>query len=266
MDASRVEDAVLRWYAEHYDESARLERTGHGRLEALRTRELIGRHLGETPMSVLDVGGGAGAYAEWLASMGHRVHLVDPVPRHVEAAGALPGVTAGLGDARALGGPDAAYDLTLVLGPLYHLADRGERVLALREAARVTRPGGALLAAAIGRYYVLGQFALAGALTAERAPRLEHFVRTGEKLDDDYGFPVRRSHLWDELRDEALDAGWQDVRVLAVEGPVGYGVDLVAAERLEDVVEQSALVARMTESDPRMLDLSPHLMVTGRAP
>jgi ubiquinone/menaquinone biosynthesis C-methylase UbiE len=218
MGASEVEDAVLRWYAEHYDESTRLAATGHGRLESLRTRELIGRHMAEAPMAVLDVGGGA----------------------------------------------DAAYDLTLVLGPLYHLGSRGDRVLALREAARVTRPGGSLLAAAIGRYYVLGEFALVGALTPERAPRLEHFVRTGENLHRD-GFPVRRSHLWDELRDEALDAGWQDVQVLAVEGPVGYGVDLVPAERLEEVVAQSALVAQMVESGPRALDLSPHLMVTGRA-
>lgn len=264
MSASEVEDAVLRWYAEHYDESTRLAATGHGRLESLRTRELIGRHLAEAPMAVLDVGGGAGVYAGWLASLGHRVHLVDPVPRHVEAASALAGVTAEVGDARALGGADAAYDLTLVLGPLYHLGSRGDRVLALRGAARVTRPGGSLLAAAIGRYYVLGEFALAGALTPERAPRLEHFVRTGENLHRD-GFPVRRSHLWDELRDEALDAGWQDVQVLAVEGPVGYGVDLVPAERLEEVVAQSALVAQMVESDPRALDLSPHLMVTGRA-
>lgn len=53
-------------------------------------------------MRVLDVGGGAGAYAGWLASLGHAVHVVDPVPRHVEVAGALPGVTAAYGAARAL--------------------------------------------------------------------------------------------------------------------------------------------------------------------
>jgi SAM-dependent methyltransferase len=55
-------------------------------LELVRTRELLERFLPPAPARVLDVGGGAGAYAAWLAARGYSVHLIDPVPLHVEQA------------------------------------------------------------------------------------------------------------------------------------------------------------------------------------
>lgn len=69
-------------------------RSAHGRLELLRTRELARRALaglGSPAARVLDVGGGTGVHAAWLARDGHEVHVVDVVPRHVEAAATLPG-------------------------------------------------------------------------------------------------------------------------------------------------------------------------------
>ena len=58
-------------------------------LEFARTKELLLRHLPPAPARVLDVGGGPGAYAVWLAELGYDVHLVDPVPLHVEQAAAV---------------------------------------------------------------------------------------------------------------------------------------------------------------------------------
>lgn len=265
MPSLPVDPALIEWYARSYDESARLDRSGHGRLELVRTRELIGAHLREEPMRVLDVGGGAGVHARWLAGLGHRVHVVDPVPRHVAAAAALPGVTAHQGDARALADPDEAYDLVLVLGPLYHLLDRDDRVSALREAARVAAPGAPVLAAAVGRYHVLGEFALTGDLDERCVDVLGRLVRTGENTDRT-GFTLRHAHTWDELRDEGLEAGLRQVEVVGVEGPIGYGIDLLPSDRLDAAVEQSAQVARMVQSDPRAVDLSPHLLLVGQAP
>jgi ubiquinone/menaquinone biosynthesis C-methylase UbiE len=75
---------------------------------------LLERYLPPAPAIVADIGGGPGRYAIWLAERGYHVHLVDPVPLHVEqargAAHARAGVslaTAELGDARALPLPDA---------------------------------------------------------------------------------------------------------------------------------------------------------------
>jgi len=73
---------------EHYettDEGRRLTE-GLGRLELLRTQEVLRRHLPDRPSEILDVGGATGVHARWLADDGHDVHVVDLVPAHVEKA------------------------------------------------------------------------------------------------------------------------------------------------------------------------------------
>lgn len=265
MKQQTTDRAVVDWYQRVDDEEHRLTRAPHTRVEGIRTRELITPHLVQRPMDVLDVGGGAGAYAGWLAGLGHRVHVVDPVPRHVAAAAALPGVSAEVGDARALAAGDATYDLVLVLGPLYHLESRADRVQALCEAVRVARPGASVLAAAIGRYNVVNEYVLNAAFDQRYQQLLGHLVDTGENLDD-RGFPMRRSHTWDELRDEALEAGLGEVEVYGVEGPAGWSLDLVRDELVEEAVAQAVVAARMLQTDRRVIDLSPHLLVAGKAP
>lgn len=143
----------------HYEveiaEAERLVR-GAGQLEYVRTQEIVRRHLPPGPLHILDVGGGAGVHAEWLADDGHSVHLIDPMPHHVEAALGLARpdrrITATIGDARDLDVVDDSADAVLLLGPLYHLTGRTDRVKALAEARRVVRPGGLVIAAAISRF------------------------------------------------------------------------------------------------------------------
>ncbi|HET8946205.1 MAG TPA: class I SAM-dependent methyltransferase, partial [Candidatus Polarisedimenticolia bacterium] len=75
---------IVRYY-EQVPEEGRLA-VGPGRLECVRTQEILARHLPPAPATVLDVGGAAGVYALWLADAGYRVHLVDASPRLVEEA------------------------------------------------------------------------------------------------------------------------------------------------------------------------------------
>src|SRR5215469_13655258 len=96
-------------------ERARLFPGGTPALEFVRSLELLDRLLPAPPARVLDVGGGPGAYAAPLARRGYRVHLVDPMPLHVEqalVAGGDPAAafTAVLGDARDLPAPDGSQD------------------------------------------------------------------------------------------------------------------------------------------------------------
>ena len=129
---SPLDRDVLSYY-ESYDEQGRLGR-GAGALEFARMQDLIGRFLTAPPGVVLDVGGGPGRYACWLAAEGYQVHLVDPVPKLVEqvrAASAAqpdcPLASAAVGDARSLPhGPDSS-DAVLLMGPLYHLPEREQR-------------------------------------------------------------------------------------------------------------------------------------------
>src|SRR5262249_21759447 len=133
--------------------------SGVNRIELVRTQELITRYAPPAPAVIYDIGGGPGGYACWLARRGYAVDLVDAHPLHVEQArhasdsqlGARLASVA-VGDARQLKIADSSGDAVLMLGPLYHLTERSDRVLALREARRVVRPGGVVFAAAISRF------------------------------------------------------------------------------------------------------------------
>jgi len=97
---------------------------GTSRIEFARTQLLLRRYLPAPPARVVDVGGGAGAYAAWLARDGYEVRLLDAVPLHVaqarEAAARQPdhGFSAEVGDARSLPFPHEWADAVLLLGPV----------------------------------------------------------------------------------------------------------------------------------------------------
>jgi SAM-dependent methyltransferase len=147
---------------------------GEPRLELARSIELLERFLPRAPADVLDVGGGPGTYSAWLRERGDRVRLVDLLRVHVEEAQAA-GLDAEVGDARELAAESSSLDAVLLMGPLYHLTARQDRVAALREARRVLRPGGRLLAVAISRWLVEERWA-----DAERRERLLFAARAVE--------------------------------------------------------------------------------------
>jgi SAM-dependent methyltransferase len=132
----------------YYAQGRELDRlsTGIGRLEFIRTWDVLMRTLPRAPARILDIGGGTGVYAAPLAEKGYQVHVIDPVPGHVAAAAACSGVTASCGDARAIDEPDGEANAVLLLGPLYHLTDRKDRLRVWREAGRVARPGAPIVA------------------------------------------------------------------------------------------------------------------------
>src|SRR5579864_1465948 len=157
MNNPNTTQEILHHYGDA-DEESRL-RTGWFQLEHARTQELILRRLPPAPATIIDAGGGAGTYACWLAVRGYQVHLIDPVPKHVEQARAAsaqqpqhPLASAEVGDARQLAHADASADAILMLGPLYHLVEREDRLRALREAYRVLRSGGLVWAAGISHF------------------------------------------------------------------------------------------------------------------
>lgn len=125
-------------------------------------------------------------YAAWLTGLGYTVHLVDPVPLHVEQAAARGGFSASLGDARRLTEPDESYDAVLMLGPLYHLVERADRLRALGEARRVVRRGGFVVAAAISRHASVFDGYLRGIIDEPYFETLvREVVRSGEHRNPD---------------------------------------------------------------------------------
>src|ERR1700677_1111920 len=110
-----MEPDILTYYNRGRD-AGRLDVVG--RLEFVRTHELLARFLPHPPARVLDVGGAAGIHALPLIARGYDVTLLDPVPLHVDQARAAGVSSALLGDARDLPFADASTDATLLLGPL----------------------------------------------------------------------------------------------------------------------------------------------------
>lgn len=214
----------IRAYYERGEEADRLSGGfPSGPLELSRTGEIVLRFIGPAPLDVLDVGGGAGVHAAWLSQRGDRVRLVDPVPLHVEQAReALPNITAELGDARHLEQADASVDVVLLLGPLYHLIDRGERMLALSEARRVLRDGGLLFAAAISRFAALLDLLVRldrlhePEMLATVSACVENGVFRGARTGL---FTTAYFHLPREFEQELVEAGFAECSDLQRRGP-----------------------------------------------
>jgi SAM-dependent methyltransferase len=257
-------DADMSAYYAAGQEQGRL--SGWGRLEFVRTQELLSRHLPAPPAVVLDVGGGPGAYARWLAEQGYEVHLIDPVELHVEQATAAARLaTAQVGDARALPFADRSADAVLALGPLYHLPDARDRLRALREARRVSKPGGVLAAAGISRFASTIDGLFRGYLADPAFERIvEQDLRDGRHANPERRpewFTTAYLHLPGELRDEVAEAGFGVEALVAVEGPAAFLPDV--DDWLDDPARRDALLrsVRRVEAHPSLLGASPHILV-----
>ncbi|MFC9916279.1 class I SAM-dependent methyltransferase [Streptomyces sp. NPDC127197] len=270
MTSPEVAPEIVRFYSETIDEADRLTTTADGRLEMVRTQELLRRYLPPPPALVLDVGGGPGAHARWLVQDGYTVHVVDPIPRHIEQAKQT-GATVELGDARQLTAEDASYDVVLMLGPLYHLIDRADRDQALGEGFRVLKPGGLLAAAGINRYASLFEHTAFAHLYKQPMQDSIGNILATQVHDGKKAFTAAYFHSGEQLRDEVAAAGFDGAEVFGIEGPAWSM--LAAAERNTsesfrdtDLFESALTAARMAEPYPELLAASSHLMAVGQRP
>jgi len=247
LEAGRLESAFFRW-------------------EKIRTLDLMDRFLPPPPAVVLDVGGGAGAYAFPLAEKGYVVDLIEPVPLHVEQARQRAAVNQyaprniQIADACAIPCPDETVDAVLFFGPLYHLTDSRERLKALREALRVLRAGGILLAVAISRFAsALDGMGRGLIRDAEFVRIMEEDLKTGQHRNQtgnpDY-FTTAYFHRPDELRTELAEAGFSQVILCAIEGPL-WSVPESTTVELQDA---QIATMRSLENEATLIGASAHIM------
>lgn len=269
---SPLPEYVITHYSSGY-EAKRLD-VSEGKIERERTRELLERFLPPAPATIIDIGGGTGKHALWLARKGYEVHLIDIVPLHIELAmqesarqPEHPLSSAEVGDACALKRDDNSVDAALLFGPLYHLTDKRDRLVALSEAYRVLRKGGVLMAVGISCF--------ASTLDGLRSEYLkdQRFVEivNGDlknglhknSTDNPYYFMDAFFHHPDELKAELAEAGFSDSRVYGVEGPSWLAPNI--DEWWKDETQRNVLlgIARRLESEPTLLGISSHLIAVG---
>ena len=266
-------DRIVGYYADS-DEASRLG-SGWFQLEQERTRELILRHLPPPPLTVVDAGGGAGVYACWLAERGYEVHLLDPVAKHVEQARSASArqpkhslASAEVGDARKLPQPDNSADAVLLLGPLYHLVEKEDRLACLREVRRVLRPGGLVWGAGISHFASLLDSLTHGFFGDPAfAPIVERDLEDGQHRNPTANpiyFTDAFFHRPGALCREFLAAGFQIVELVAIEGPGWLARDF---DRVwNDPAQRERLLAtvRKVEREPSILGATSHIMAIGR--
>lgn len=246
-------------YSDRHTEADRLVTTLKGRLELQRLQDLLTEHLPTAPAQIADIGGGPGTHAGWLTKLGHDVVLLDPVERHIDQARAA-GINAVIGDARQLPWNNESKDVVLMAGPMYHLTEPSERRVAVREAARVLRPGGVLAVIAINRNANLIGSTLANTLQKRREV-VEDILNDGFSVENER-MAQTTYHTVAQLRSE-LAPFVDRVRISGLTGPGGW-LTVVIDAHFKDL----RLPATIGDPDPlqtalacsRLADKQPHLV------
>jgi len=134
----------------NYDEDNRLI-LKYGTIEFLTTMHYIEKYV-KPNARILEIGAGTGRYSHALARQGYTVDAVELVEHNIDIfkknTQSKENITIRQGNALDLSDfSDDQYDITLLLGPLYHLYTVADKQQALSEAIRVTKPGGIIFAA-----------------------------------------------------------------------------------------------------------------------
>ncbi len=197
-----TEKALNAFYSS-YDEDSRLL-SRHGSVEYLTTMRYIERYL-KPGMRILEIGAATGRYSHALARQGYQVDAVELVQHNIDifTASTQPGeqVTIRRGNAKDLHFlEDESYDITLLLGPMYHLFTVDEQRQALAEALRVTKRGGILFAAYCGNDATMVQFCFGrGMLKEQRYRELVDFETFKASSDPAELFQLYRKEDIDDL-------------------------------------------------------------------
>lgn len=212
---------IIRYY-NRFNEDHRLT-TRHGIVEFTTTMHYIKRFMADyaAPLCIADIGAGTGRYSIALSHEGHTVTAVELVPRNLAVLESKhEKINCWPGDARNLHFlADESFDVTLLLGPLYHLHTEEDRLQALSEAKRITKPGGLIFAA-----YVMNEYSVLTYCFRE-----QHISEVMQKglLTADYHTKTDKDQLYSYLRLEDINAlaqkaGLERKLIFAADGAADY--------------------------------------------
>lgn len=187
----------------NYDEDNRLT-LKHGTVEFLTTMHYIEKYA-KPGDRMLEVGAGTGRYSHALARQGYIVDAVELVEHNIEVfkQNTQPEETITIIQGNALdltSFPNNQYDITLLLGPLYHLYTMEDKRKALREAIRVTKPGGIIFAA-----YVISDGCLLDEGFNRSNINVHEYIRDGLIDSETFTAKSQPKDLFELVRKEDID-------------------------------------------------------------
>lgn len=231
------------------------------------TKRHIKRYL-KPNARIADIGGGPGKYALHYSAQGHDVTLVDISERSIARATAeatrsgVPLYRALVGNATDLSRfPSDSFDLTLCMGPIYHLPKRDDRIRAIRECTRITKDDGFLVFAFVSVFAHAIPLATRnperiGDLYSEMTKPIIEQCRPDGRA---FGFTIAHYSHPDEIEGELSDCGLA-LRVMA-------GVEMIGGvlESQWDTLSDDARARWMDycfaiSTDPTVRGMSQHLI------
>lgn len=209
---------IEKHYNKHPEDLRLLRR--HGIVEFETTMHHLHRFL-QPDQFILDIGAGTGRYTSALMAEGFRVKAVELVRRNIEVfLKREPTADVVQGDARNMTFIETgSADVTLLLGPLYHLFGDEEKLKALNEAKRVTKPGGLIFVA-----YLMNEYSILSYCFDEN--RISDLLARGV-VDKDFHIQSKEGELYDYIRLEDINrlnekAGLERVTIFSPDGAADY--------------------------------------------
>lgn len=209
---------IEKHYNKHPEDLRLLRR--HGIVEFETTMHHLHRFL-KPDDTILDIGAGTGRYTSALMAEGYKVKAVELVKRNIDVfLKREPTADVVQGDARNM--PfieDSTADVTLLLGPLYHLFGDDEKVKALSEAKRVTKPGGLIFVA-----YLMNEYSILSYCFDE--DRIGELMEKGF-VDKEFHIQSQEGELYDYIRLDDINrlnekAGLERVTIFSPDGAADY--------------------------------------------
>ena len=217
-------------YYNSRDEDKRLL-SQHGQVEYLTTMKYIHECISQlNAPEILEVGAGTGRYSVALAQEGYSVTAVELVRHNLDVLrsklNSTEPITAMQGDALDLSAfRDRSFDVTMLLGPMYHLYTSEDKNQAMSEAIRVTKPGGSILVAYCMNEPTIIQYVFLG-------NHLDEVTKTNTVLTDDWHCKSEPKEIFELVRTEdiaLLNSRFplDRIKLVATDGAAHYLSDFI---------------------------------------
>lgn len=263
---------------EFYNSGAEIGRLsrGLGKIEFYRTKEILRPYF--TKQSVVyDIGGGIGIYSDWLAGLGQQVQLFDLADSAVEYARGHQSrehpYLAEVCDARQINRGDESADVILLMGPVYHLQNVGDRLQVMKEAHRVLKKGGMLFTTGISKFsnttWALSTYGMDNEVLDDSVFREMIYKELASGKHDrpkEYPNFIAQSyfHTPDQLQKELESVGFQTIKECAIEGVIWITPRLEEKWENEDSRNILLQIIKKTESEDSVMGMSPHFMIISK--